>query len=64
MTARASVAPVSPWAGVILVFLFALHDRFELVQNRLLILLCLAVAAVALARRRRDAGPAAAESEA
>ena len=55
MTARASVAPVSPWAGVILVFLFALHDRFELVQNRLLILLCLAVAAVAVALRRRDA---------
>jgi len=55
MTARASVAPVAPWAGVVLVFLFALHDRFELVQNRLLILLCLAVAAVAVALRRRDA---------
>ena len=55
MTARASVAPVAPWVGVGLVLLFALHDRFDVVQNRLLILLCLAVAAVALARRRRDA---------
>src|SRR5215218_9301330 len=55
MTTRASVASVAPWVGVALVLLFALHDRFNLVQNRVLILLCLAVAAVGIARRRRDA---------
>jgi hypothetical protein len=55
MTTRASVASVAPWVGVALVLLFALHDRFDLVQNRVLILLSLAVAAVGIARRRRDA---------
>ncbi|MFL5617893.1 MAG: glycosyltransferase family 39 protein [Gemmatimonadaceae bacterium] len=55
MTTRASVASVAPWAGIALVLLFALHDRFDLVQNRVLILLGLAVAAVGIALRRGDA---------
>ena len=55
MTMRASVGPVAPWAGVALVLLFALHDRFDVVQNRVLILLCFAVATLGLAQRRRDA---------
>ena len=55
MTTRASVVPLAPWVGAALVLRFALHDRFELVQNRVLILLCLVVAALALAHRRRDA---------
>jgi hypothetical protein len=55
MTMRASVAPVAPWVGVALVLLFALHDQFDLVQTRVLIAICLVVAALGIVRRRRDA---------
>ena len=55
MTTRASVAPVAPWVGVALVLLFALHDQFDLVQTRVLIAICLVVAALGIVRRRRDA---------
>jgi hypothetical protein len=55
MTARTSAGSIAPWAGIALVFLFALHDRFDVVQNRVLIPVCLAVAALGLAQRRRDA---------
>jgi hypothetical protein len=55
MTARAGVGRAAPWAGVALVLLFALHDRFDVVQSRVLILICLVVAALGLVHRRRDA---------
>src|SRR5436190_12483327 len=55
MTTRASFASVAPWIGVAVVLLFALHDRLELVDNRVLILIGLAVAAVGIAHRGRDA---------
>jgi hypothetical protein len=62
MTTRPGVGPVAPWVGVALVLLFALHDRFDLVQNRVLILLCLVVAVVGIAHRRRDAQSAPGQS--
>jgi hypothetical protein len=55
MTTRASAGSIAPWVGIALVLLFALHDRFDVVQNRVLILICLTVAALGLAQRRRDA---------
>ena len=55
MTARAGVAPVAPWVGVALVLLFALHDQFDLVETRVIILIGLAVGALGIVRRRRDA---------
>jgi hypothetical protein len=55
MTTRAGVAAIAPLAGVAVALLFALHDRFDLVSNRVLILLGLAVAAAGIARRLRDA---------
>jgi hypothetical protein len=54
MTMRAGVAPVAPWVGVALVLLFALHDQFDLVQTRVLILIGLVVAALGIVHRRRD----------
>ena len=57
MTTRAIVAPIAPWVGVVVALLFALHDRFELVENRLLILVgfAVAVAGIALIRLVRPA---------
>ena len=55
MTTRARVAPIAPWVGVAVALLFALHDRFELVENRVLILIGLAVATAGIALRVRDA---------
>jgi hypothetical protein len=55
MTMRASVAPMAAWVGVALVLLFALYDQFDLVQTRVLILICLVVAALGISHRRRDA---------
>ena len=55
MTTRAGVAPVAPWVGVALVLLFALHDQFDLVHTRVLILIGLVVAALGIVHRRRDA---------
>ena len=55
MTTHARIAPVAPWVGVAVVLLSALHDRFELVQNRLLIVVALAVAAAGIGLRWRDA---------
>jgi hypothetical protein len=54
MTARAGVARLAPAAGLALVALFALHDRFELVENRVLLLVGFAVAVAGLALRWRD----------
>jgi hypothetical protein len=61
MRARAS-APVVPWVSVAVVLLFALHDRFELVENRLLILIAAAFAAAGIVLRQRDARTDAARS--
>jgi 4-amino-4-deoxy-L-arabinose transferase-like glycosyltransferase len=55
MTTRASVTSIAPWVGVAVALLFALHDRFDLVENRVLILIGLAVAAAGIVRRLRDA---------
>jgi F0F1-type ATP synthase membrane subunit c/vacuolar-type H+-ATPase subunit K len=55
MTTRAGVATIAPLVGVAVALLFALHDRFDLVENRLIILVGLAVAAVGIALRARDA---------
>jgi hypothetical protein len=55
MTARSGVASVAPWVGVALVLLFALHDRFDLVPSRVIIVFALVVAAAGVVLRRRDA---------
>src|SRR5215203_4639648 len=55
MTTRASGDSLAPWLGIAVVLLFALHDRFELVGNRVLILLALVVGAIGSVRRWRDA---------
>ena len=55
MTTRSGVASVAPWMGIALVLLYALHDRFDLVPSRVLILFAFAVAAGGIALRRRDA---------
>ncbi len=55
MTTRAGVATIAPLVGVAVALLFALHDRFDLVENRLILLVGLAVAAVGIALRARDA---------
>jgi hypothetical protein len=55
MTTRERVAPIAPWVGVAVALLFALHDRFELVENRALILIGLTVAGAGIALRARDA---------
>ena len=55
MTALATVAPIAPWIGVAVALLFAVHDRFEVVENRLVILIGLVVAATGITLRVRDA---------
>ena len=55
MTTRAGVAAIAPLVGVAVALLFALHDRFDLVENRILILIGLAVAAAGIALRVSEA---------
>ena len=55
MTARAALARIAPAVGIAVVFLFGLHDRFELVENRVLALIAIVVAVVGLVMRWRDA---------
>ena len=62
MSARAGVALLAPAVGITVVALFSLRDRFELVDNRALVLTGLVVALAGLALRRRDARTAAAQT--
>ena len=55
MTAGGGLARITPGVGILVVFLFALHDRFELVENRVLVLIGVAVAVAGLTIRWRDA---------
>jgi 4-amino-4-deoxy-L-arabinose transferase-like glycosyltransferase len=55
MRTRASVASVAPLMGVALVLLYSLHDRFDLVASRVVILAALAAAVAGVALRVRAA---------
>ena len=55
MTAGAGLDRIAPAVGILVVFLFALHDRFELVEHRALVLIGFAVALAGLVVRWRDA---------
>ena len=62
MTAGAGLDRIAPALGILVALLFALHDRFELVENRLLVLIGVAVAVAGLVVRWRDARRAEAAS--
>lgn len=55
MTARAGLARIAPGVGIGVVFLYTLHDRFELVENRVLVLIGVIVAVAGLLIRWRNA---------
>ena len=55
MTPGAGLARIAPGVGILVVFLYSLHDRFELVENRVLALIGVAVAVAGLVIRWRDA---------
>ena len=62
MTEGAGVARLAPGVGIAVVALFALRDRFELVDNRVLVLVGIAVAVAGLVLRWRDARTSAGQS--
>ena len=55
MKTGGGLARITPAVGILVVFVFVLHDRFELVENRVLVLIGIAVAVAGLAIRWRDA---------
>jgi hypothetical protein len=62
MTTGMGLARLAPGVGILLVFLFALHDRFDLVGARILTLIGIVVAAAGLVLRWRDARGGGSES--
>ena len=63
MTTRAGVATIAPLVGVAVALLFALHDRLELVENRMLVVIGLAVSMMGIWLRVRDARTGEAQAE-
>src|SRR5829696_3219617 len=63
MTTRAGVATIAPLVGVAVALLFALHDRFDLVGNRMLVVIGLAVSLTGIWLRVRDARAGEAQTE-